>query len=116
MHPIAEILAKIGVDDDFGLTRSGIVFSVNGGEERTLILKDFKPPGGKQQGAVPPNVTQATLEEMLRLEQFPLGQTDSITYYAFAEDNYPAAGHRVETELRFIDIRPFRRLYKVGGT
>ena len=89
VHPIAEVLAKIRVDDDFGLTRSGIVFRVNGGEERTLILKDFKPTGGQAAGE-PPNVTQATLEEMLRLEQFPLEQTDSITYYAFAEDNYPA--------------------------
>jgi hypothetical protein len=116
VHSIAEVLAKIRVDDDFGLTRSGIVFRVNSGEERTLILKDFQPAAGKGPEATPPNVTQAMLEEMLRLEQFPLEQTDSITYYAFAEDNYPEASHRVETELRFIDIRPFRRLYKVGGT
>jgi hypothetical protein len=116
VHPIAEVLAKVRVDDDFGLTRSGIVFRVNGGEERTLVLKDFKPSTGKGPESASGKVTQAMLEEVLRLEQFPLEQTDSITYYAFAEDNYPEKGHRVETELRFIDIRPFRRLYKVGGT
>ncbi len=116
VNPIAEVLAKIRVDDDFGLTRSGIVFSVNGGEQRTLILKDFKPAAGEGPEAAPQNITQAVLEEMLRLEQFPLEQTDSITYYAFAEDNYPQASHRTETELRFIDIRPFLRIYKIGGT
>jgi hypothetical protein len=116
VHPIAEVLAKLRVDDDFGLTRAGIVFRVNGGEERTLILKDFKPAAGPGPEATPQNVTQATLEEALCLEQSHLEQTDSITYYGFAEDSYPQASHRTETELRFIDIRPFRRIYKIGGT
>ena len=43
VHPIAEVLAKIRVDDDFGLTRAGIVFRINSGDEHTLILKDFQP-------------------------------------------------------------------------
>lgn len=115
VHALAEVMAKIRVDDDFGLTRAGIVFRVNDGEERTLILKDFKPgPAGKEGTAA--NVTRETLGETLLLEQFNLGQTDSITYYAFAEDNYPGAHKRTETDLRFIDIRPFRRIYKIGGT
>jgi hypothetical protein len=116
VHPIAEVLAKIRVDDDFGLCRAGIVFRVGGGEERTLILKDFKKPQPKTQDGAPANLTQATVEELLRLEQFGLGQTDSITYYAFAEDNYPGGPKRTETDLRFIDIRPFKRVYKIGGT
>ncbi|MHB8864392.1 MAG: DUF4175 family protein [Pirellulaceae bacterium] len=114
VHPIAEVLTKIRVDDDFGLTRAGIVFRVNSGDERTLILKDFHTGVGSE--AIPQIVTQATLEETLRLEQTPLEQTDSISYYAFAEDSCPHADHRTETELRFIDIRPFRRVYKIGGT
>ena len=61
-------------------------------------------------------MTQATLEEALLLEQFVLAQTDSVTYFAFAEDNYPGRPHRTETDLRFIDIRPFKRIYKIGGT
>jgi hypothetical protein len=40
----------------------------------------------------------------------------SVTYYAFAEDNYPGGSRRTETDLRFVDIRPFKRIYKVGGT
>jgi len=116
VHPLAEVLAKIRVEDDFGLARAGIVFSVNGGEERRLILKDFKADPSKPSGGSQVNVTQATVEEMFRLEDFNPGQTDSITYYAFAEDNYPGGAHRTETDLRFIDIRPFKRIYKVGGT
>lgn len=117
VHPIAEVPMKIRVDDDFGLTRAGLVFRVNSGEDRTLVLKDFKA-AGKPPNVTgnPPSVVHAMLEEMLMLEQFNLGQTDSISYYAFAEDNYPGGAKRTETELRFIDIRPFRRIYKVGGT
>jgi len=116
VHPIAEVLAKVRVDDDFGLTRAGIVFRAGGGDERTLILKDFKGGQLKSQDGTLANLTQATIEEMLRLEQFGLSQTDSITYYAFAEDNYPGGPKRTETDLRFIDIRPFQRVYKIGGT
>ena len=41
VHPIAEILNRIRVGDDFGLTRAGIVFQFNNGDEQTLIVKDF---------------------------------------------------------------------------
>jgi len=34
-------------------------------------------------------------------------------YYAFAEDIKPGQPQRTETDLRFIDIRPFRRNYRV---
>ena len=51
---------------------------------------------------------------MLLLEKLAASPTDSLTYYAFAEDNYPAGPRRTETDLRYIDIRPFKREYKLG--
>src|SRR5262249_48083893 len=39
-------------------------------------------------------------------------QQDSVMYYAFAEDIKPGQAQRTETDLRFIDIRPFRRNYR----
>ena len=51
---------------------------------------------------------------MLLLEKLAASPTDSLTYYAFAEDNYPAGPQRTETDLRYIDIRPFKREYKMG--
>jgi hypothetical protein len=47
------------------------------------------------------------------LEQFLLTQKDCVAYYAFAEDNRPDAPQRTTTELRFIDIRPFLRTYRL---
>jgi hypothetical protein len=105
VHPVAEVLNRVRVGDDFGLARAGIVFQFNNGDEQTLILKDFR------KDAEDP-VTTAAIQEMLMLEKLAATSTDSLTYYAFAEDNYPAGPRRTETDLRYIDIRPFKREYK----
>jgi hypothetical protein len=105
VHPIAEVVNRIRVADDFGLTKAGIVFQFNAGDEQTLVARDFKPEPAR----LP---TSAALEEMMLLEKLAASPTDSLSYYAFAEDNYPAGARRTETELRFIDIRPFKREYK----
>ena len=107
---------RIRASDDFGLSRAGIVFQVNNGEERTLLADDFLTPVAPKQTDERSAVTRAVCQEMLRLEDYELTPTDSITYYAFAEDNFPDGARRTETDLRFIDVRPFKRIYKVGGT
>jgi len=53
------------------------------------------------------------LEKVLPLELFELTQQDSVMYYAFAEDIRPGSPQRTESDLRFIDIRPFRRQYRL---
>jgi hypothetical protein len=107
VHPIAEIVNRIRVGDDFGLTRAGIIFQFNNGEEQTLIVKDFRSEPAKSR-------TSAALQETLLLEKLAASPTDSLAYYAFAEDNYPAGARRTETDLRYLDIRPFRREYKLA--
>lgn len=108
VHPIAEVMNRVRIGDDFGLIKAGIVFRFNNGEEQTLTLKDFtaeKDKTGKAQ-------TSAAFQEWLLLEKLAASPTDSLAYYAFAEDNYPGEPHRSETDLRYIDIRPFKREYK----
>jgi hypothetical protein len=109
VHPVAEVRNRVRAGDDFGLTKAGIVFRFNDGEERTLVAHDFTTPAdtGKR-------TTSATLDETLLLETLAASPTDSVTYYAFAEDNDPAGPKRTETDLRYIDIRPFKREYKKG--
>ena len=122
VHPLAEVLMRVRAGDDFGLSRAGVVFQVNHGQEHTLLLKDFPaatdgPPlvdgHGRPEIAL---IKRVLLEETLPLEDHNLSPTQAITYYAFAEDNYPQGPRRMETDLRYIDIRQFKRLYKVGGT
>jgi hypothetical protein len=114
VHTLAEILMRIRASDDFGLSRSGIMFEVNNEEEYPLLSKDFEEAADElsRAGRLSPQ-TRATLEKVLPLEHFQLSQQDSVMYYAFAEDIKPGQAQRTETDLRFIDIRPFRRNYRM---
>jgi hypothetical protein len=103
VHTLAEVLFRARARDDFGLAKVGIVFQVNNEEERTLILFDVNKP----------NQREAKAEQLLMLEQFLLTQKDCVAYYAFAEDNRPDGAHRTTTDLRFIDVRPFLRTYRL---
>jgi hypothetical protein len=103
VHTLAEVLVRVRARDDFGLTKLGIVFQINNEEERTLVLVDVTDP----------HQQEAKAEQLLQLEQFLLTQKDCVAYYAFAEDGRPDAPQRTTTELRFIDIRPFQRTYRV---
>ena len=103
VHTLAELLIRVRARDDFGVAKVGIVFQINNEEERTLVLFDVTQP----------HLREAKAEQVLMLEQFLLTQKDCVAYYAFAEDNRPDAPQRTTTELRFIDIRPFRRNYQL---
>ncbi len=117
VHPLVEVLMRARASDDFGLSKAGIVFHVDNGEEQTLLVQDFTstPGPGKEKGKPSPTL-RAVCDTVLALENVQLTPQQSVTYYAFAEDNYPGGARRAETDLRFIDIRPFLRIYKVGGT
>jgi hypothetical protein len=103
VHTLAEVLLRARARDDFGITKVGIVFQINNEEERTLILQDVDQP----------NQREVQAKQVMMLEQFLLTQKDCVAYYAFAEDNRPGSPQRTTTDLRFIDIRPFQRIYKL---
>ena len=72
-----------------------------------MILREYPAKAGQKPK------TSDRLEEMLLLETLAATPLDSVTYYAFAEDNYPGTPRRTETDLRYIDLRSFKREYKV---
>ncbi|MDB5348454.1 MAG: hypothetical protein JWP89_6831 [Schlesneria sp.] len=117
VHTLAELAMRIRVRDDYGLAKAGVIFQVNNEQEVPLIAEDFAIVAVAADelasvGRISPT-TQAALEKVLPLEYFELTQKDSVMYFAFAEDNRPDKPQRTETEMRFIDIRPFKRTYSV---
>ncbi|HVW00319.1 MAG TPA: DUF4175 family protein [Planctomycetaceae bacterium] len=117
VHSLAEILLQIRVSDDYGLAQAGIVFQINNEEEVSLVAQDFATVAQadaevQTTGKVTPT-TRTMLEKLLPLELFELTQKDSVMYYAFAVDNRPDRPQRTETDLQYIDIRPFKRTYQV---
>jgi hypothetical protein len=106
VHTLAEVMMRARARDDFGVTKVGIAFQVNNEEERTLVLEEVGKPCQRE----------ALAEQVMMLEQFLLTQKDCVAYYAFAEDNRPGTAQRTTTDLRFIDIRPFQRTYRLIDT
>lgn len=113
VHTLAEVMMRVRTSDDFGLSNAGIVFEINNESSHTLHYEDFAKAVEEANATESPLKTNAILEKLLPLEFFELTQRDSVSYFAFAEDNYPESTHRTETELRFIDIRPFRQRYQL---
>jgi len=117
VHTLAELMMRVRVKDDYGLARVGVVFQINNEPEIALMSRDFPVVAAaaeelSEYGKIS-LTTQIALEKVLPLEVFELTQKDSVMYFAFAEDNQPDKPHRTETELRYIDIRPFKRTYQV---
>ena len=117
VHTLAELAMRVRVRDDYGLSKAGVVFQVNDEQSVPLIAHDFAiiaaaAEEADQTGSISPT-TKALLEKVLPLEVFELTQKDSVVYFAFAEDNRPGSPQRTESDLRFIDIRPFKLEYKV---
>ena len=103
--PTTEVRMRILAEDDFGLSKTGIVYQVGSGLKKTLYLQqDPKQP------------TTLGAEAVLPLEDEQLTFQDGVTYYAFAEDNHPDQPQRATTELQFIDIRPYKRAYQLLDT
>jgi Domain of unknown function (DUF4175) len=99
--PTTEVPVQVEARDDFGVSVVGINFKIDGGPEETLHLGRLKDEP----------LTAAALET-LYLEKYSLDYKGAITYYAFVEDNYSPKPHRVVSDLRFIDILPFKQDYE----
>ena len=106
--PSTEVHMRIEAADDFGLSKTAIVYQVGNGPHRTIFL---------QQDPKQPATLRA--EAVLPLEDHEVSFQDGVTYYAFTEDNHPDKPQRATTELQFIDIRPYKRVYQLleqGGS
>ena len=109
--PTAEVALSVDASDDFGIRRVGVAVQVAEGPMETLWEEDFPTDA--------PTRDETHSRPVLFLEEHQLTHHDAVTYYAYVIDNQPGGGKRTSTELRFIDIRPFKREYQMlqgGGT
>ena len=83
------------------MSQAGITYRVGDGPEETLHLADYKD-----------QPVTAQVLATLYLEKHQIAYPDAISYYAFAVDNYPTQPHRIVSELRFIDILPYKQEYQ----
>jgi hypothetical protein len=104
--PTTEVPLKVVAGDDYGLAKVGVSYQIGDGPEESLYLD--------QPAAQPPSVEALTT---LYMEKHPLTFADSLSYRAFVEDNREAGHQKVSTELRYIDILPYKQEYEIveGG-
>jgi hypothetical protein len=96
---IEEVSLAIGADDDYGVRSLALRFSINGGEEREVVLADGYPAGTLDPRGV----------HVFYLEELGLAAGDLVAYHAVAIDG---AGNEARSDLYFVEIRPFSRNYR----
>ena len=97
---IEEVFVEAQAEDDFGVRDLDLVYSVNGGPEKTVKLF-----GGRSR------LPEVTAGHTFFLEEFGVQPGDSVSYYAQALDS-AAPGQRAMSDLYFLRIRPFRRDFR----
>ena len=100
--PIEEVFVEARADDDFGVKNLELVYSVNGGAEKTVRLFD----GQKR-------MSEVSAGHTFYLEELTLKAGDSVSYYARATDNDGVRGAKPATsDIYFVKIRPLRKDFR----
>ena len=98
---VEEVFSELKAEDDIGMGKLELHYSVNGGEEKSLTLYNGKP---RQQSV--------TGSHTFFLEEFGLQPGDVVSYYGKATDNNNVTGPGTSsTDIYFIQIRPFEQKY-----
>ena len=97
---LEEVFIEARAEDDFGVQRLELVYSVNGGEPKTVSLHR----GGR--------LKDVSAGHTLYLEEMTLEPGDVISYFARASDADRAGAKSASTDIYFLEIRPFNREYR----
>ena len=100
--PVEEFFVEARADDDYAVKNLQLVYSVNGGAEKTVPLFD---------GARPTN--EVTAGHTFYMEELGVKAGDSVSYYARATDNDAVSGAKqTSSDIYFLRIRPFDKNFK----
>jgi hypothetical protein len=96
---IEEVFTELEAEDDYGVARAELVYSVNGSPEKTLVL---------HQGRARKMLSGA---HTFFLEELALEPGDFISYFARASD-HSLSPQTSTTDIYFMEVRPFGREYR----
>jgi hypothetical protein len=100
---VEEVPVHITVEEDYGTPTARLLFSVNGGSEKSKPLVLEKKQAGSASDAL-----EFSAEHLFYLEDFDLQPGDFVSYYIKAQGlgGRDAAATAV-SEIYFVEIRPF---------
>jgi uncharacterized protein DUF4175 len=96
---IEEVFTELEAEDDYGIGRAELVYSVNGAPEKTVVLH-----AGRARKSLAAGHT-------FFLEELGLEPGDFISYYARAADQGQPS-QTATTDIYFMEVRPFGREYR----
>ncbi|MFQ5789476.1 MAG: hypothetical protein ACE5JI_03280 [Acidobacteriota bacterium] len=101
--PIEEVFTELKAEDDYGLGRLELVYSVNGGpEEKTELYRSGSS-----------SKTELFSSYTFFLEDLELEPGDFVSYFARATDANRVDGPQTATtDIYFIEARPFDKRYR----
>ncbi len=101
---LEEVFAEASAQDDFGVAKLELLYSVNGGEEKTVVL--FSDASKR--------LPEVAAGHTFMLEDFKLEPGDLVSYYARATDNKTDGAQTAASDIYFMTVRPFDRTYRQG--
>jgi hypothetical protein len=106
VSPVEELRLKAQLEDDYGLVRQGLSYTLAGGEPRELVLNaaSGKAPSKK-----------ATAEHLLDFEALHARPDQLVTYFFWAEDIGPDnQPRRTSGDMFFAEVRHFEEIFRQG--
>jgi hypothetical protein len=104
VSPIEELSLKAEIEDDYGLTRHGLTYSLAGGEVREIVLKS--PAAGRR---------QVRAEHLLDFEGLQAVPDQLVTYFFWGEDVGPdGQPRRSSGDMYFAEVRHFEEIFRQG--
>jgi hypothetical protein len=100
---IEEVFTEIRAEDDYGIEKLELVYSVNGSEEQTVRL---------HRGGSPPK-KEVSAGHTFFMEDLELEPGDFVSYFARATDGNRVEGSQTATtDIYFLEVRPFGKQYR----
>jgi hypothetical protein len=104
VSPVEELALKADLEDDFGLTRHGLSFSMAGQPEQEIVLK--APATGNR---------LVHAEHMVDFESLKAVPDQLVTYFFWAEDIGPdGQPRRTSGDMYFAEVRHFEEIFRQG--
>jgi len=104
VSPLEEMDIGAKLNDDFGIAKVGLAYSINGDEPTEVVLSSSDEASKKVEAS-----------HLLALEQLKAKPDQLISYYIWAEDkDSDGLPRRVESDLFFAEVRPFEEIYREG--
>jgi hypothetical protein len=100
--PIEEVFVEARAEDDYGVRDLDLVYSVNGGAEKTIRLFDGKK-----------RLSEVSAGHTFYLEELSVQPGDFVSYYAKATDNDSVQGPKpAMSDMYFVRVRPLKKEFR----